>query len=518
MNQSVPVAWGWTLAVLVTLAAAASTRAGVVGYTVKTVGADTVLTCVVVDRGRGPVAYDAARLIGARVIHFKSPATRNVIFTAGAAAPQGEARSRLLGDLELTTGVINPGGSVSRPTSAPILEGPDATAGIAVAFDPPVVNRPGDDVVLFEVQRGDSPPGGDAFHAAPLEFAPGLKAITISAFDVTFDHPAAVAVAPYRPHVFDQAPKSLAEFQENALQAAVSAGGFKALAVGIDLSDLGYKEDAAVGGLFLQDAGSDGARVDPVLVAGLPSPEPPNVLAKVPEFPNPEPGRLLETFLKGPMADVAEIVFAERVPGNDHWYANFGHYWCGREEYPQERLPEGWQPDPIFKPGGRLSRFNLRTGRLKVLLDDPEGGVRDPQVHYDAKKILFSYREGGQPYYHLYEIGCDGSGLVQLTDGAYDDIEPTYLPDGDVMFASSRANRVVNCWRTPVATLYRCGPDGSAIRPISANIEHDNTPWMLPDGRVLYMRWEYVDRNQLAFHHLWTVNPDGTGQMVYYGN
>jgi len=325
-------------------------------------------------------------------------------------------------------------------------------------------------------------------------------------------------VAPFRPYLFQHAPESLDQFQKNPLEAAVSAGDFRALAVGIDLSDLGYKEGEAVEGLLLQDDETTGARVDFVFVAGLPAPESPNVLAKIPEFPKRKPSRLLEAFLEGPMADVEEIIFAERVSGNDHWYANFGHYWCGREEYPAARLPDGWQPTPIFKPGGRLSRFNLRNGELKVLLDDPEGGVRDPQVHYDAKKILFSYRKGGQPYYHLHEIHCDGSGLVQLTEGPYDDIEPTYLPDGDVMFVSSRANRVVNCWRTPVATLYRCGADGSAVRPISTNIEHDNTPWMLPDGRVLYMRWEYVDRHQLAFHHLWTVNPDGTGQMVYYGN
>jgi hypothetical protein len=105
-----------------------------------------------------------------------------------------------------------------------------------------------------------------------------------------------------------------------------------------------------------------------------------------------------------------------------------------------------------------------------------------------------------------------------LTSGPFDDIEPTYLPDGGIMFCSSRARRVVNCWRTPVATLHRCEGDGSGLRMVSSNIEHDNTPWVLPDGRVLFMRWEYVDRNQLAYHHLWTANPDGTGQMVYYGN
>jgi hypothetical protein len=76
----------------------------------------------------------------------------------------------------------------------------------------------------------------------------------------------------------------------------------------------------------------------------------------------------------------------------------------------------------------------------------------------------------------------------------------------------------VPCWRTQVATLYRCDADGGNVRMLSNNAETENTPWMLPDGRVLYMRWEYVDRNQLLYHHLWTVNPDGTGVMVYFGN
>ena len=66
--------------------------------------------------------------------------------------------------------------------------------------------------------------------------------------------------------------------------------------------------------------------------------------------------------------------------------------------------------------------------------------------------------------------------------------------------------------------MHRCDADGRNIRQISANIEQDNTPWPLPDGRVLYQRWEYVDRSQVHYHHLWTANPDGTAEMVYFGN
>jgi hypothetical protein len=76
----------------------------------------------------------------------------------------------------------------------------------------------------------------------------------------------------------------------------------------------------------------------------------------------------------------------------------------------------------------------------------------------------------------------------------------------------------VNCWLTQVAILHGCNLDGSNSHTLSGNIEQDNTPWILPNGQVLYMRWEYVDRSQVHYHHLWTMNPDGTRQMVYFGN
>jgi cytochrome c553 len=232
------------------------------------------------------------------------------------------------------------------------------------------------------------------------------------------------------------------------------------------------------------------------------------------------PGPLLQSMLDGDLNGNEEIVFAVRVSGRDHWYVNFGYYSCDYGD-PAERA-FGVYPDGEslrgYGDGGRLCRLNLRTGKLQVLLDDPKGGVRDPQMHYDGQKILFSYRPGDTATYHLYEINIDGTGLTQLTDGPDDDIEPAYLPDGGIIFCSSRCRRFVNCWFSRVATLYRCDGDGSQIRLVSSNNDHDNTPWILPDGRVLYMRWEYVDRSQVHFHHLWTVNPDGTGQMTFFGN
>ncbi|MHC4507655.1 MAG: HzsA-related protein [Planctomycetota bacterium] len=200
-----------------------------------------------------------------------------------------------------------------------------------------------------------------------------------------------------------------------------------------------------------------------------------------------------------------EIVFAIRQPKGPHWYENMGYAITDVN-------------DKAYGSRGYLCKLNLRTGEVTLLLEDPQGAVRDPQVHYDGEKILFSYRRGGTDYFHLYEINADGSRLKQLTNGPFDDIEPTYLPDGGIIFCSTRARRWVPCWYTQVATLYRCDGDGSNIHMLSSNIEQDNTPWVLPDGRIMYTRWEYVDRSREHFHHLWVMNPDGTGQMTYYGN
>ncbi|MHC4255680.1 MAG: HzsA-related protein, partial [Planctomycetota bacterium] len=202
-----------------------------------------------------------------------------------------------------------------------------------------------------------------------------------------------------------------------------------------------------------------------------------------------------------------DIIFALRSANvlDGHWYTNLGYY----------------AHDVNYSAAGkygRLCRLNLKTGTVTVLLDDLEGTIRDPQVHYDGKTILFSYRKGGTDNFDLYEISIEGNGLRQLTSDMWDDIEPTYLPDGGIAFVSNRCKRWVPCYVTQVATIYRCDRDGTNIRPLSANVEHDNHPWMLNDGRILYTRWEYSDRSIMHYHALWSMNPDGTKQTILYGN
>ncbi len=206
---------------------------------------------------------------------------------------------------------------------------------------------------------------------------------------------------------------------------------------------------------------------------------------------------------------LGEIVFAERHQGRDpsnHYYANFGYACTDENEWLHGA------------DGARLCRLDPNSGKLTVLLDDPKGGIRDPQVSYDAQRILFSYRKGGTHNYNLYEINADGTGLRQITSGNWDDVEPCYLPDGGIAFCSTRCKRYVLCWIAPVAIMFRCNADGTGMRMLSSGAVTENTPSVLPDGRILYTRWEYVNRDAVSFHHLWTMKPDGTDQQVYYGN
>ena len=220
---------------------------------------------------------------------------------------------------------------------------------------------------------------------------------------------------------------------------------------------------------------------------------------------------LLGDALSGPLKNTPELVFCTRSRYSDgHWYANIGYY-C--DDVNKKAFAGNGAPDR-----GILYRYNLRTLEKKIIFDAQGGSVRDPHVDYDGHTILFSHRPTGTDCYHLYEVQSDGRGLRQLTSGPWDDFEPCRIPDGDILFVSMRCKRWVSCWYTQVATLHRCKPDGTGITRLSANIEQDNTPAVMPDGRILYMRWEYIDRSQVEYHPLWTMNPDGTGVNIFYGN
>ena len=474
-----------------------------------TADARLAVTSVTINDGSKPKIFNGARLVAGRIVHYEGGGGVSLA-VRGKTDVSALDRAGLLRN-SLAAGLPNPGATAAPGRGA---SGP----GGAVRFDSPVGNRGGPDLVVFEMHKGGG--GGDWFHIAPIEANPDWQGITVKRYDIDAAHVACLELPGMDLYGHAAPLRDTQSFLEGGLRPHTQAeGGFQAVATAIDLSEMGVKEGASSSGVVLRSVSGQPA-FDPLAVLGLPLPSEENLLTRAPGPPRPKPFELRDRALGGPLAGCEEIIFAQRVPGTDHWYGNFGHYSDGHAgHYAPPSTPSSLDYFKYaFGDGGRLCRFNLRTRKLTVLLDDPQGGVRDPCVHYDGQKILFSYRRGGTTAYHLYEIDADGANLRQLTDGPDNDIEPVYAPDGSIVFCSSRCRRYVPCWKTQVATLYRCNADGREIRMISNNAEQENTPWMLPDGRVLYMRWEYVDRNQLLFHHLWTVNPDGSGVMVYFGN
>jgi hypothetical protein len=132
---------------------------------------------------------------------------------------------------------------------------------------------------------------------------------------------------------------------------------------------------------------------------------------------------------------------------------------------------------------------------------------------------VFCFKPHNEKSFHLYEVNVDGSGLVQLTDGIFDDLDPVYLPDDHVLFSTTRGHTYVRCMPpTNAYVLARCDRDGKNIYLVSYNNEPDYLPSVMNDGRVIYTRWEYTDKPLWRAQKLWTMNPDGTQVVTYWGN
>ncbi len=173
-----------------------------------------------------------------------------------------------------------------------------------------------------------------------------------------------------------------------------------------------------------------------------------------------------------------------------------------------------------FTPGGKMKIIDFKHGgRCKTLLESKNGVIRDPEISYDGKKIVFSMRESIEGNYHIYEINIDGTGLKQLTAAkGVSDIDPQYLPDGRIVFSSTREPKYCMCNVHIMCNLFRMEADGANITQLGKSSLFEGHSTIMPDGRILYDRWEYVDRNFGDAQGLWTMNPDGTNQAVYYGN
>jgi len=216
-------------------------------------------------------------------------------------------------------------------------------------------------------------------------------------------------------------------------------------------------------------------------------------------------------------------------------------------------LSDAFGPEPLAKSvvqrgrlkgqkldGGPTKRWNLsfrdRTASLSG--EETEGGAfLSPELSFDGKQILFAYVEckGDRKHkthtdhsrghwdegrcYHIFKVNVDGSGLEQLTDGTFNDFDPCWMPSGRIVFNSERRGGYLRCGRVcPTYTLHDMAADGSDIRCLSFHETHEWHPSMARDGRILFTRWDYVDRWSSAAHMPWIMTPDGRNPRAIQGN
>ncbi len=223
---------------------------------------------------------------------------------------------------------------------------------------------------------------------------------------------------------------------------------------------------------------------------------------------------------------------------------------CGRIVFAKRRTysPGFYYADFMFARefGGNLCVLNIQDGTVADVVPSMKDGIFDRfDLSFDAGRLVFGYKRARGEGMRIYEVGVDGAGLRQLTfppedeverirryrhprygaDGVYahhtDDFHPSYLPDGGICFTSSRCERGVLCGEDDslaVNTLYRMDADGANMRMLSGNALSEHAPSVTEDGRILYTRWEYVDKGVIAVQSLWAMRPDGSGSSEIYGN
>ncbi len=175
---------------------------------------------------------------------------------------------------------------------------------------------------------------------------------------------------------------------------------------------------------------------------------------------------------------------------------------------------------------GRLAGQKLDTGSFVA-----------PDLSYDARQVTFAYVEcqGDRSHrrhtdatrghwdegwsYHLFKANLDGTGLTQLTDGTWNDFDPCWLPNGRLAFITERRGGYLRCGRTcPTYTLFDMLPDGGDIRCLSFHETNEWHPSVTHDGRIIYTRWDYVDRHGCTAHLPWITTLDGRDSRAVHGN
>jgi len=230
------------------------------------------------------------------------------------------------------------------------------------------------------------------------------------------------------------------------------------------------------------------------------------------------------------LLDFDKIVFVKRHdPGGLYHMVHQYYGFCSKPGGGLFVLCDPFSSNP--KVANLLEDSVVERGRLGGSKLVP-GTFLSPDLSYDGQKILFAYTEGKadgiewseKASYHIFRVNSDGSGLVQLTDGRWNDFDPCFLPGGRTVFVSERRGGYLRCggsappYDSPTYTLHSMKADGSEIICLSFHETQEWHPSVDNNGMIVYTRWDYVDRDTNVAHHIWNCYADGRNPRSYHGN
>ncbi len=237
--------------------------------------------------------------------------------------------------------------------------------------------------------------------------------------------------------------------------------------------------------------------------------------------------------LANPLLNSDDLLFVSRGVLND------GE--PGKSEYNGDHFCDQYYGHNGRKGGGLLILRNYKSDAPEVTdvvrglkvpsgtnqgMPMSEGTFVSPDLSWDGKTIVFGWSSGGKEKwklenrFNIFKVGVDGSGLTRLTDGGFDDFDPCWLPGGRIVFISTRRYGYGRCHGRPVPayTMFSIKPDGSDLIDIDFHETNEFHPSVDNNGMIVYTRWDYVDRDHSAAHHIWHCQPDGRDPRSYHAN
>jgi hypothetical protein len=231
-----------------------------------------------------------------------------------------------------------------------------------------------------------------------------------------------------------------------------------------------------------------------------------------------------------PLLDFDKILFVKRHdPGGLYHMVHQYYGFCQNSGGGLYVLHDPFSSDPRLV--NLLEDSVVERGRLAGRKLVP-GTFLSPELSYDGRTILFAYTEGKaegiewtpRASFHIFRVSVDGTGLVQLTDGPWNDFDPCFLPNGRIVFVSDRRGGYLRCggsappYDSPTYTLHSMDADGDDVVCLSFHETHEWHPSVDNQGMIVYTRWDYVDRDTNVAHHIWNCYPDGRNPRSYHGN